>query len=367
MLLGTDEITILRGSKFYGTWQWVNSTTGDAEDFSGLSATIKIKNIHEDFEDVKNVFKVGVATVEPLDTNSNAFKGRVDIELSKEDTSYFAIPNSENDKHGASDFYGILEILLSTGEVILKAKVRVVESLESDFIDYLVDERSEAIVINAKIDTLLLRYDEYVSTRDNLVDIVIPTALQTYNDNHADKLEIYNDNHTDKLSIINTALNNIDSKVAIATSASTTATTKAGEAASSATTATTKAGEAASSATTATTKATAAATSEANALSYKNSASTSAATATTKAGEAVSSATAAASSATTATTKASAASASAASATTSASAATTKATEAATSASASATSAAEALEYKNQTSTIANASSMVQILYITGA
>ena len=46
MLLGTDELTILRGSKFYGTWQWINSVTGEPEDFEGLTATVKIKNIH---------------------------------------------------------------------------------------------------------------------------------------------------------------------------------------------------------------------------------------------------------------------------------------------------------------------------------
>ena len=51
MLLGTDELTILRGSKFYGTWQWINSVTGNPENFAGLSASIKIKNIHEESPD----------------------------------------------------------------------------------------------------------------------------------------------------------------------------------------------------------------------------------------------------------------------------------------------------------------------------
>ena len=203
MLLGTDEITILRGSKFYGTWQWINSVTGEPEDFTGLTATVKIKNIHEDFEDVKNLYEVGVATVEPLDIDSNAYKGRVDVELSSEDTVKLGIPDSENDRYGESDFYSILTITLNTGEVILQAKVKVVESLESETLDFLLDEKDEAIIINGKLDTLLLRYDEYVSTRDNLIDIIIPAAVQTYNDNHLLKIDIYNLNHADKLQSIN--------------------------------------------------------------------------------------------------------------------------------------------------------------------
>ena len=209
MLLGTDELTILRGSKFYGTWQWVNSVTGDPEDFAGLSATIKIKNIHEDFEDIKNVFEVGTAIIEPLDVDGNATKGRVDVSLSKADTLNFTIPQSEDDKYGESGFYAILEILLSTGEVILQAKVRIVESLESETLDFLLDERDEAIIISGKLDNILLRNDEYISTRDNLIDIVIPTAINTYNEkldlynqNHIEKLDTYNLNHVDKLQIL---------------------------------------------------------------------------------------------------------------------------------------------------------------------
>lgn len=193
MLLGTDELTILRGSKFYGTWQWVNSVTGDPEDFAGLSATIKIKNIHEDFEDIKNTFEVGVVIVEPEDIDGNAIKGRIDISLSKEDTLNFTIPQYEDDRYGESDFYGVLSITLSTGEVILQAKVKVVDSLESETLNFLLDERSEAIIINGKLDNILARNNEFISTRDNLIDVVIPTALTTYNTNHIAKLQEVNE------------------------------------------------------------------------------------------------------------------------------------------------------------------------------
>ncbi len=211
MLLGTDELTILRGSKFYGTWVWQNSITGENEDFTGLTATIKIKNIHEDFKDGKNTFEVGVATVEPLDVDTNVFKGRVDIELSKEDTLNFAIPESEEDRYGESDFYSILSITLSTGEVILQAKIRVVESLESETLNFILDNRGEAIIIAGKLDNILLRNDEYIATRDNLIDVVIPTVIQTYNDNHLAKVEEYNLNNSNKTDIFNqNALSKLD-------------------------------------------------------------------------------------------------------------------------------------------------------------
>jgi hypothetical protein len=203
MLLGTDQLTILRGSKFYGTWQWVNSVTGDAEDFAGLTATIKIKNIHEDFESVKNTYEVGTVIIEPLDNNNSAIKGRVDISLSKEDTLKFAIPENEEDRYGESGFYSILEILLSTGEIILQAKVWVVESLEAETLNFLLDEKDEAIIINGKLDEILLKKNEYIATRDNLINVVIPTALLTYNENHDEKMGVYNNNDTSKTDIYN--------------------------------------------------------------------------------------------------------------------------------------------------------------------
>lgn len=211
MLLGTDELTILRGSKFYGTWQWINSVTDDPEDFADLTASVKIKNIHEEFSNTKNTYEVGTAIVEPLDVNQNALKGRVDIELSKEETLLLAIPKFEDDRYGESDFYAILEILLSTGEVILQAKVRVVESLESETLNFLLDEKDEAIVINGKLDNILLRNNEYISTRDNLIDVVIPNTLLTYNANHNEKMDIYNQNHTSKLQEVNTLTLNVQS------------------------------------------------------------------------------------------------------------------------------------------------------------
>ena len=129
MLLGLDEFSVVRGSVFSGTWVWTDSVTGDPEDFAGRTAIVKIKNIHEDFEDEVNTFTVGTAIVEPLDADSNTYKGRIEVTLSKEDTLKFAIPESELDPYGDSDFYAILSIILDTDEVVLQAKVRVLEGL----------------------------------------------------------------------------------------------------------------------------------------------------------------------------------------------------------------------------------------------
>ncbi|MCT7549805.1 hypothetical protein N5U04_09920 [Aliarcobacter butzleri] len=191
--VGFDNITILRGSKYVGVWDWEDC------DFEGRTATIKIKNIHPDFKDKKNAWEVGTARVEPLDIDGNPYKGRVEIELTKEETFLLSIPEEEEflyDEEGG--YYSVLNIVLDDGTVILSANVKVINSLEVETLDYLVDEKDKAAIINEKLDDILLRNDEYISARDNLIDVVIPKAINTYDE----KLEAYNLNHTEKVQIL---------------------------------------------------------------------------------------------------------------------------------------------------------------------
>ncbi|MCG3656007.1 pyocin knob domain-containing protein [Aliarcobacter butzleri] len=186
--VGFDNITILRGSKYVGVWDWEDC------DFEGRTATIKIKNIHPDFKDKKNAWEVGTARVEPLDIDGNPYKGRVKIELTKEETFLLSIPEEEEflyDEEGG--YYSVLNIILDDGTVILSANVKVINSLEVETLDYLVDEKDKAAIINEKLDDILLRNDEYIFARDNLIDVVIPEALNTYNLNHAEKIQILED------------------------------------------------------------------------------------------------------------------------------------------------------------------------------
>ncbi|MCT7911643.1 hypothetical protein N5912_07365 [Arcobacter lacus] len=186
--VGFDNITILRGSKYVGVWDWEDC------DFEGRTATIKIKNIHPDFKDKKNAWEVGTARVEPLDIDGNPYKGRVEIELTKEETFLLSIPEEEEflyDEEGG--YYSVLNIILDDGTVILSANVKVINSLEVETLDYLVDEKDKAAIINEKLDDILLRNDEYISARDNLIDVVIPEALNTYNLNHTKKVQILED------------------------------------------------------------------------------------------------------------------------------------------------------------------------------
>ena len=132
MLLGIPtDLRIVRGSVYKASYAWIDKSTGEYEDFAGLSATIKIKNIHEDFQDEENIFTVGSAVVEPLDVDGNPFKGKIEITLSAEDTRKLKIPQSEEDPYGESDYYAVMSITLSNGEIALQGKVRVIESLES--------------------------------------------------------------------------------------------------------------------------------------------------------------------------------------------------------------------------------------------
>lgn len=195
---GFDNVTILRGSKYKGVWEWDNC------DFAGLTGTVKIKNIHSQFSDVKNTYEVGTVIVEPLDADGNHQKGRILIELSKEDTVLFAIPDDEEFAYDEqSGYYSVMNVTLSDGTVILSANVKVINSLESETLNYLLDEKDEAIIINQKLDEILARKNEYISIRDNLIDVVIPNSLETYNLNHNEKMSIYNTNHNDKLSTYN--------------------------------------------------------------------------------------------------------------------------------------------------------------------
>lgn len=158
---GFDNITVLRGSKYVGIWDW------EETDFTGNTATIKIKNIHEQFKDVKNVYEVGVATVCPLDIDGNPYTNRIQIELSKEDTLKFAIPDEEEFSFDdESGYYSILNITLDDGTVVLTANVKVVNSLEAETLNFLLDEKDEAIIINQKLDSLVGFNAEFIIQRD---------------------------------------------------------------------------------------------------------------------------------------------------------------------------------------------------------
>jgi len=100
-----DNITILRGSKYVGLWEW------DGCCFENKTATIKIKNTHEDFADVKNTWEVGTAIIEPLNKDGEPNKGVIKIELSIDETSLLAIPESESFQYDNSGgYYSVLNI-----------------------------------------------------------------------------------------------------------------------------------------------------------------------------------------------------------------------------------------------------------------
>lgn len=158
---GFDNITVLRGSKYIGVWDWEDC------DFTGMTAIVKIKNIHPEFNDVKNAYEVGVATVCPLDVDNNPYINRIQIELSKEDTLKFAIPASEDFSFGdESGYYSVLNIILDDGTVVLTANVKVVNSIEAETLDFLLDEKDEAIIINQKLDSLASFNAEFTTQRD---------------------------------------------------------------------------------------------------------------------------------------------------------------------------------------------------------
>ena len=343
---GFDNITVLRGSKYIGVWNWEDC------DFTGMTATIKIKNIHEQFKDVKNVYAVGVATVCPLDIDGNPYTDRIQIELSKEDTLKFAIPDEEEFSFDdESGYYSILNITLDDGTVVLTANVKVVNSLEAETLNFLLDEKDEAIIINQKLDNLDAYSLDFIAQRDAYLQtlsdaqinidaqvedittkhgeinqikddvIALKGQVETIFDNFDDRylgpftIDPQLDNDGEALVVGAIYLNTVEAELRFYNgltwdSPVAAAQTYAQQASSSATSASSSATSASSSATSASSSAT-------SATSSKNAAATSATNAANSATSAATSATNAANSAITATNKANEASASATSANTS--------------------------------------------------
>ena len=372
--VGFDNITVLRGSKYIGVWDWEDC------DFTGMTATVKIKNIHPDFADVKNVYEVGTVTVCPLDIDGNPYTNRIQIELSKEDTLKFAIPDEEEFSFDdESGYYSILNITLDDGTVVLTANVKVVNSLEAETLNFLLDEKDEAIIINQKLDSLVSFNAEFITQRDAYLQtlsdaqanidmqvedittkhgeinqikddvIALKGQVETIFDNFDDRyLGAFAtnptlDNDGNALAIgaiyLNSTVKELrfyngatwDSPVAAAQTYAQQASSSATSAANSATSASSSATSASSSATSATSSKNAAATSATNAANSATNAANSATSAANSATSAANSATSAANSATSAATSATNAANSAITATNKANEASASATSANTS------------------------------------
>jgi|GEM_PF-2269212 len=198
-----DNITILRGSKYIGIWEW------EACDFENKTATIKIKNTHKDFADVKNTWEVGTAFIEPLNKDGEPNKGVIKIEIDKDETSLLAIPQSEKfvyDDDGG--YYSVLNIFLDD-IVILSANIKVVNSLGALDVDYLNYDKDSAILIYKKLKFIQKQYDELINDKTKIIDEIIKNSLLEYNNNHQEKLQILkkqNQEAKDKLESLETKI-----------------------------------------------------------------------------------------------------------------------------------------------------------------
>jgi len=185
-----DNITILRGSKYIGLWEWNDCC------FENKTARIKIKNTHKDFADVKNTWEVGTAFIEPLNKDGEPNKGVIKIELSIDETSLLAIPEDETfvyDDDGG--YYSVLNIFLDDEIVILSANIKVVNSLGALDIDYLSYDKDSAILIYKKLKFIQHQYDELINDKTKIIDEIIKNSLLEYNNNHKEKLEELNLNY----------------------------------------------------------------------------------------------------------------------------------------------------------------------------
>ena len=123
MITGREELIIPIGGRYKKTYDFLDGL-GDAEDFEGLTATLKIKNIAEEFEDEDAFECVGAVTVEPLDSDSNIIKGRLVVDIAATDTAKIKIPESERDIYGESDRYAVMTVQFDNGEIPLIITIR---------------------------------------------------------------------------------------------------------------------------------------------------------------------------------------------------------------------------------------------------
>jgi len=179
-----DNITILRGSKYIGLWEWEGCC------FKDKTATIKIKNTHKDFADVKNTWEVGTCYIEPLNKDGEPNKGVIKIELSIDETSLLAIPEDETFQYDDDGgYYSVLNIFLDDEIVILSANIKVVNSLGALDIDYLNYDKDSAILIYKKLKFIQKQYDELINDKTKIIDEIIKNSLLEYNNNHQEKLQ----------------------------------------------------------------------------------------------------------------------------------------------------------------------------------
>lgn len=129
MVTGTEEIIVPIGGRFEKIYDFLDST-GNAEDFSGRTGTLIIKNIAEAFEDEASFTCTNAVEVEPLDTESNIIKGRIVLSIAPEDTAKLKIPEDENDPYMESGRYAIATVKFDNNEIPLNLIIRPIKIAE---------------------------------------------------------------------------------------------------------------------------------------------------------------------------------------------------------------------------------------------
>lgn len=108
----------------------IRDSDGNPLDFTGRSATVKLKNIHEEAEESEiHTCANDCIEIEPEDSENNKIKGKIQFNIKKEDTSKLTIPKSESDPYGISGFHSVIQVDFDNGEIPIILKVRPIKTI----------------------------------------------------------------------------------------------------------------------------------------------------------------------------------------------------------------------------------------------
>ena len=123
-----DTVSIPQGASFNFYFDFVDSE-GNAMDFAGRTGTLKLRNIFKDANNSSLIECVDCIDVEPLDSEGNNIKSRIQFNIGSEYTSQLELPDNEKDPYGESGVYSIAQVTFDNGEIPIILKVKPIKTI----------------------------------------------------------------------------------------------------------------------------------------------------------------------------------------------------------------------------------------------
>jgi len=129
MITLRTTVAIPVGAKFNIYYDFSDSNGGGPMDFAGRTGTLKIKNIFKDADNSDFIECPDCIDVEPLDSEGNNIKSRIQFNIDSQYTSQLEIPDNEKDPYGESGVYAIAQVTFDNGEIPIILKVKPIKTI----------------------------------------------------------------------------------------------------------------------------------------------------------------------------------------------------------------------------------------------